>query len=446
MKKIIISLILIMTCVLTVARIVDEADNKNVQIGVRYEDMLLISQQEHKEISEVLKEFQKLGITSITVDEKYLDTLQSLDLNIIPIIREKPIIDGNFSYIFFEEDFQEDWAKQYGASLVDFYTKIDNPLDVPYARFYTDEKVPTISTPNRVDRYELALKERTNRIFIFILDENGINALKNDILTFITNITQSGYIVSKADIHELKAIFIKHKIIIYFLQAVALGLAIFFPCYAIYRYAYHQRDYWLISFLKITTTTTVGAIIISSFVSFENFRLGIDIFRGVKIAYIIPIIFVAILFKLKNIEKSHIMAKILSYLKGNWLKVVIYLIIMILIIYFIITRTGNAQITEIEKTLRQSFNSLFGIRPRAKEFIIGHPFLILALYRKKVQFPFIVFGTIGQVSIINTFMHLHTPFVVSLIRTFIGMILGILLGIILILIFRVINQWTKKHE
>ncbi len=46
--------------------------------------------------------------------------------------------------------------------------------------------------------------------------------------------------------------------------------------------------------------------------------------------------------------------------------------------------------------------------------------------------PFIIIGLVGQVSIINSFCHIHTPVMVSVIRTANGLWIGILLGMALI--------------
>ncbi|MER3466722.1 MAG: hypothetical protein C4340_06375 [Armatimonadota bacterium] len=40
-------------------------------------------------------------------------------------------------------------------------------------------------------------------------------------------------------------------------------------------------------------------------------------------------------------------------------------------------------------------------------------------------------AAIGQVSIVNTFAHLHTPIATSAVRVLLGMLLGIMLGMVL---------------
>ncbi|MFQ6118185.1 MAG: DUF5693 family protein, partial [Candidatus Bipolaricaulia bacterium] len=60
-------------------------------------------------------------------------------------------------------------------------------------------------------------------------------------------------------------------------------------------------------------------------------------------------------------------------------------------------------------------------------------------YRRKLgDYAIIVLtlGMVGQVSIINTFAHLHTPLLMSLLRTANGRVLGLVVGLILLEIVR----------
>ncbi|MCK5768254.1 MAG: hypothetical protein KAH35_07785, partial [Candidatus Atribacteria bacterium] len=54
---------------------------------------------------------------------------------------------------------------------------------------------------------------------------------------------------------------------------------------------------------------------------------------------------------------------------------------------------------------------------------------------KEFKISIIIIGTIGPVTLINTFCHIHTPFLFSLLRTFNGVWLGLLVGLFVISIF-----------
>ena len=86
------------------------------------------------------------------------------------------------------------------------------------------------------------------------------------------------------------------------------------------------------------------------------------------------------------------------------------------------------------------------MRPRTKEFLLGHPAMLVLLYfgydlRKIVV---LLLGVIGQVSIVNTYAHLHTPLAVSLLRSFHGLWLGILLGVAAVILLNYLLAFLKK--
>jgi len=54
---------------------------------------------------------------------------------------------------------------------------------------------------------------------------------------------------------------------------------------------------------------------------------------------------------------------------------------------------------------------------------------------EEFKIPIIIIGVIGPVTLINTFCHIHTPFLFSMLRTFNGIWLGLALGLIAVTIF-----------
>ncbi|MDI6828546.1 MAG: DUF5693 family protein, partial [Armatimonadota bacterium] len=89
------------------------------------------------------------------------------------------------------------------------------------------------------------------------------------------------------------------------------------------------------------------------------------------------------------------------------------------------------------------------VRPRTKEFLIGHPAMFLGITsllsrRRAWGLPLIALGTLGQVSMLNTFCHIHTPLVLSAIRTLNGLVLGLALGWIVWLIFGIREAFVSK--
>jgi hypothetical protein len=121
-----------------------------------------------------------------------------------------------------------------------------------------------------------------------------------------------------------------------------------------------------------------------------------------------------------------------------------------LVIY--ISRSGNFSflpVLDIEEKIRIFLEKTLIARPRNKEFLIGYPALLLAMSMnflkvKEFKIPIIIIGTIGPVTLINTFCHIHTPFLFSMLRTFNGVWLGLALGLVIITIFYYLVKIFRK--
>ncbi|HNR65866.1 MAG TPA: DUF5693 family protein, partial [Atribacterota bacterium] len=116
------------------------------------------------------------------------------------------------------------------------------------------------------------------------------------------------------------------------------------------------------------------------------------------------------------------------------------LLVLILIMFGIIyiTRSGNFSIltiSNIEEKIRLFLEKYLIARPRNKEFLIGYPLLSLAIAMNHLdihylKIPVIAVGTIAPITVVNTFCHIHTPFLFSLLRTFNGYWLGLFFAIL----------------
>jgi len=102
----------------------------------------------------------------------------------------------------------------------------------------------------------------------------------------------------------------------------------------------------------------------------------------------------------------------------------------------VLLRSGNdspLEILSVETLFRDSLEQWFTVRPRTKE-LFGHPlfviFLISLPWRSRIALLFGLAGLLGQVSILNTFCHLHTPLLVTVERVLLGLGLGLLSGLI----------------
>ncbi len=204
--------------------------------------------------------------------------------------------------------------------------------------------------------------------------------------------------------------------------------------------------------LEVSLVSFVGALIVALLLSSTTFMLSIDKFMGVKIAYLLPVLLSMIyLWKKKNTGKYPIITTLRKNIKVGDL--VILGILGIIGILFIL-RSGNFSVVSIpgfEERIRNFLEHTLIARPRTKEFLVGHPILMLTIFWsflriRTYKIAFIGIGVIGQTTLINSFCHIHTPLKIALLRTFNGFWLGILMGLLYISIFYFGYIIYKKYK
>lgn len=109
---------------------------------------------------------------------------------------------------------------------------------------------------------------------------------------------------------------------------------------------------------------------------------------------------------------------------------------------FMLLRSGNTGIQiDVELLFREQLESLFTIRPRTKEFLLGWPALllgVLAAFRSRHGWWLYVVAAIATASAVDTFTHFHSPLLVSLVRTVYGLALGFAAGVIGLAVIRLL--------
>jgi len=190
-------------------------------------------------------------------------------------------------------------------------------------------------------------------------------------------------------------------------------------------------------FLSACLLTTAGALVAAGMLGDSSFRLKIDYFQGVKISQVAPFL---LLFLFILLQKGGNIGRELKELLELNIKVKHLLLLLLgggaLLVY--IVRGGNfplLPVSELELMLRRYLEALLVARPRFKEFLIGHPgfFLAAALLQRRIKGAktlALLFALLGQISIFNTFMHLHRPVILSLLGTAYGAGLGLLFGVL----------------
>jgi Family of unknown function (DUF5693) len=114
----------------------------------------------------------------------------------------------------------------------------------------------------------------------------------------------------------------------------------------------------------------------------------------------------------------------------------IFGLIVLAALMLVIARTGNdagVGVSGFELKTRAILDRILPVRPRTKEFLVGHPAFVLGICwwlrgRRKLAVPAIAIGSLGQVSLLNTFCHIHTPMIISAWRDVIGLVIGAVIG------------------
>lgn len=233
------------------------------------------------------------------------------------------------------------------------------------------------------------------------------------------------------------------------LKAMALAVAVSAPVLAVLlNKKTDAKGYLLIEYAKAVAVTLVGIWFIVVLLNGNQFLLGIDSFRGVKLVYILPMAFIALYAIWGNF-------KFLLNMNVKYWHMLIFALIAVLGLYYI-SRTGNTgSVSAIELQVRQALEQILYVRPRTKEFLIGFPLFVVALYvakrNVKASYFLLVPAVIGFLSMVNTFTHLHIPLSISLLRSVYSIIFGFIIGGALILLYkwigtRIVDQIKARWQ
>jgi hypothetical protein len=110
----------------------------------------------------------------------------------------------------------------------------------------------------------------------------------------------------------------------------------------------------------------------------------------------------------------------------------------------LVMRSGNQSDispSAFELAMRHTLSTLLSVRPRTKEFLVGAPLLMLApalfvAHRRAVGWLLALGIGVGIGDLIDTFSHLHTPVMISVLRVAYGVGIGAVIGILAIWMYR----------
>jgi hypothetical protein len=196
----------------------------------------------------------------------------------------------------------------------------------------------------------------------------------------------------------------------------------------------------------------MGALHIVGLLAETPFLIKADQFAGVKLAHALPLLLVLVFYTAWVVGRWDFWREWLTH-PVLWGQALLALVVLGAVGLMLI-RTGNeapGAVPDWELRLRALLESVMQVRPRTKEFLIGHPALVVGawlLLTGRTRFlPLVMFlATIGQVSVVNTFCHLHSPLLVSLQRTGWGILLGVGLGLLVLGVLRPLVAPTARQK
>ncbi|EFM09045.1 conserved hypothetical protein [Paenibacillus curdlanolyticus YK9] len=208
----------------------------------------------------------------------------------------------------------------------------------------------------------------------------------------------------------------------------------------------------VVLFIVTSLISLLGVPFVFGLLNNIKYSLVLQQFRGVSLLHIAPIGLVALyVFLYTGTSVLANLRRLLSIqITVFWIAVVGILGIVGL---YYLSRTGNAgHASSLEMLMRNTLETTFGVRPRSKEFLLAHPLLLLGLFlalRYRAAWVLIIVGSIGQLSMVDTFAHIHTPMHISLIRDLLGLGLGAIIGCVLIAVWQigegVWHRWLRTR-
>jgi len=214
-----------------------------------------------------------------------------------------------------------------------------------------------------------------------------------------------------------------------------------------------------VGFFLVSAISMVGGLVVAGMLNGLPYYVGAEEFKGVKVAVFLPILLVGFYFlrrlsDLNGVLKSPITWGTAALGFG-----------VVAVLGLMIARTGNDSgvgASGIEMAMRNLLDRFLFVRPRTKEFMIGHPLLVVGagLLTYLARQPLadrtardfaiggwtallLMIATMGQTSVVNTLCHLHIPVALSLARIVIGLVLGCMIGLGL---WAVVSRLLPKGE
>lgn len=210
----------------------------------------------------------------------------------------------------------------------------------------------------------------------------------------------------------------------------------------------------VLGFFMVTAISFVAGLFIAGLLNGRLYFIGADQPFGVKLGLFLPVLMIGWLFVLRLTNARETLKSPITWGSAGLGVLVLGVLLML------VARSGNdtgAGASDTELVFRSFLDRFLYVRPRTKEFMIGHPALIIGIGLLSVlhQRPelkaklggwtalALMLGAVGQTGAVNTLWHLHIPVLLSVVRIWEGAVIGCILGLVL---WGIGRRWLPRAE
>ncbi|MBC8139960.1 MAG: hypothetical protein H7Y38_00815, partial [Armatimonadetes bacterium] len=245
-------------------------------------------------------------------------------------------------------------------------------------------------------------------------------------------------------------------------KLAALAAALIFPSLGLLYHDLLHNEIWHKAggrFAFACAVTAFGIVCVVGLLAGQAFLVKADAFVGIKATLAVPVLLVALVYALDLRARDDRTFREAWRSTANRLialsrqPVLFWQIVAgafaLALVFVILSRSGNegVGVSGVELKVRALLDRFLYARPRFKD-LFGHAAMVFALLlygrtgRRDWALPLFILGVFGQVSLLNTFCHLHTPLAVSLWRAALGIALGGAFGTIA---FALVNRFVLRR-
>jgi hypothetical protein len=197
----------------------------------------------------------------------------------------------------------------------------------------------------------------------------------------------------------------------------------------------------------VLAITMLGPLTVVAIHADTLFLVKGDVFLGVKLTLIAPLV-VAVLLHGLNLRAdspaalvSVVRERVSMLIDISRNPILIWQVLLgggvLIALAIMLMRSGNESsvgVSSLELQVRSLLDRVLFVRPRFKD-ILFQPFAMLSLVLVSNKWPLqriaAILASIALASMVNTFCHLHTPLVISALRVGYGVVFGLLAAVVI---------------